>query len=189
MKFLKHPVGVHRYWLPKSLPICKLALAGVVLMNMQSMASASPATISSSLNSIINIAQITGKVVDEKGEPLVGVSIRIKGSTNGTQSDANGNFSINAPANAVLVISYIGFTTKDVPVGGKTSVNITLTSNTNLNEVVVTALGIKKEEKNIGYALTTVRGDLLDKAKESNVANSLEGRVAGLSVSGTNGGC
>ncbi|SDP70933.1 TonB-linked outer membrane protein, SusC/RagA family [Mucilaginibacter sp. OK268] len=189
MKFLKHPTGVHRPWISKSLPLCKLALAGLVLINTQTVALASPKLANSlNFNLKTNIAKISGKVVDEKGEPLIGVSIRIKGTTTGTQTDTQGNFTLDADSKTVLIVSYIGFTTKEVIVGSKTSFTITLASNNNLNEVVVTALGIKKEQKKLGYALTTVKGDLLDKAKESNVAYSLEGRVAGLSISGTNGG-
>ncbi|MBB6109330.1 TonB-linked outer membrane protein, SusC/RagA family [Mucilaginibacter lappiensis] len=189
MKFLKHPMGVHRPWISKSLPLCKLALAGIVLINTQTVAHASP-KFTNKLNFNINssIAKISGKVVDEKGEPLVGVSVRIKGTTTGTQTDANGNFTLDADSKTVLIVSYIGFSTKEVIVGSKTSLTITLLSNNNLNEVVVTALGIKKESKKLGYSVSTVNGNALDKAKESNVALSLEGRVAGLSISGTSGG-
>jgi TonB-linked SusC/RagA family outer membrane protein len=189
MKFFKHPMGVHRHWISKSLPICKLALAGLVLINMQATAATAPKSANNlNFNTKTSIAKITGKVVDEKGEPLIGVSVRIKGTTTGTQTDTNGNFTVDATPQTVLIISYIGFTTQEVPVGSRTSLTITLVSNTSLNEVVVTALGIKKESKKVGYSLTTVKGDLLDKAKESNVAYSLTGRVAGLSISGTNGG-
>jgi TonB-linked SusC/RagA family outer membrane protein len=189
MKFFKHQTGVHRPWISKSLPLCKLALAGIVLINTQTVAHASP-KLANSLNFNVktNIAKIGGKVVDDKGSPLIGVSIRIKGTTTGTQTDVNGNFSLEGDSKTVLVVSYIGFTTQEITVGNRTSLSITLIANTNLNEVVVTALGIKKESKKVGYALTTVKGDLLDKAKESNVAYSLEGRVAGLSISGTSGG-
>jgi TonB-linked SusC/RagA family outer membrane protein len=140
-------------------------------------------------NEIINAAIIRGKVVDENGTPAPGVSVRIKGTTTGTITDANGNFSVNAPDNAILVFSFLGYETQEVAVAGKTELSIKLTiSAKSLSEVVVTALGIKKESKKLGYSVSTVSGNVLDKAKESNVAYSLEGRVAGLSVSGTNGG-
>jgi len=140
-------------------------------------------------NEIVANKVVTGKVVDEKGIPLPGVSIKLKGTATGTVSDINGGFSINVPDNAVLVISFIGYESQEISVAGKTSISVTLVaSSKSLNEVVVTALGIKKEEKKLGYSVSTVNGDLLDKAKESNVAYSLEGRVAGLSISGTNGG-
>jgi len=140
-------------------------------------------------NEIINAAVIHGKVVDENGTPAPGVSVRIKGTTTGTITDANGNFSVNAPDNAILVFSFLGYENQEVPIAGKTELSIKLTvSAKSLNEVVVTALGIKKESKKLGYAVSTVNGNVMDKAKESNVALSLEGRVAGLSVSGANGG-
>lgn len=140
-------------------------------------------------NEVVVNKVVTGKVVDDKGLPLPGVSIKVKGTGTGTVSDINGAFSINVADNAVLVVSFIGYDSQEISVAGKSSINVTLVSSSkNLNEVVVTALGIKKEEKKLGYSVSTVNGDALDKAKESNVAYSLEGRVAGLSVSGTNGG-
>lgn len=189
MKFLKHPMGVHRPWISKSLPLCKLALAGIVLINTQTIATASPKLANShNFNINKNIAKVSGKVVDEKGEPLVGVSIRIKGTTTGTQTDTNGNFTLDADSKTVLIVSYIGFATQEVTIGTRTSLTISMKSNANLNEVVVTALGIKKEQKKLGYSVSTVNGNTLDKAKESNVALSLEGRVAGLSINGASGG-
>ncbi|MEO3406046.1 SusC/RagA family TonB-linked outer membrane protein [Mucilaginibacter sp. CAU 1740] len=189
MKFFKHPVGVQRPWVSKSLNLCKFALAGMVLLNMQASAAEAPkANAKSNISFNLNFDKLTGKVVDEKGEPLVGVSIRIKGTTTGTQTDANGNFSLDVQPNTVLILSYIGFANREVAVGGKTTLTITLTSNTNLNEVVVTALGIKKDQRKVGYAVSTVKSDVMDKARESNVALSLEGRVAGLNVSGATGG-
>jgi TonB-linked SusC/RagA family outer membrane protein len=140
-------------------------------------------------NEVISNTIIHGTVLDEKGSPLPGVSVKIKGTTMGTVTDANGVFSINAPDNSALIFSFIGYETQEVSTTGKTSITVNLLpSNKNLTEVVVTALGIKKDERKLGYSVTTVGGDLLDKAIETNVANSLEGRVAGLSISGTSGG-
>jgi TonB-linked SusC/RagA family outer membrane protein len=140
-------------------------------------------------NEVVVSAVVKGRVLDDKGLPLPGVSVKIKGTGLGTVSDVNGDFSINAPDNAVLVFSFLGYETQEVAVAGKTSITVNMVASTKgLTEVVVTALGIKKEEKKLGYSVSTVNGNVLDKAKESNVAYSLEGRVAGLSVSGTNGG-
>jgi len=140
-------------------------------------------------NEVVNAAVVKGKVVDENGTPAPGVSVRIKGTTTGTITDANGNFSINAPSNAVLIFSFLGYENQEVPIGSKSELSVKLTvSAKSLNEVVVTALGIKKDSKKLGYSVTTVSGNTMDKAKETNVAYSLEGRVAGLSISGTNGG-
>ncbi|AMR33587.1 SusC/RagA family TonB-linked outer membrane protein [Mucilaginibacter sp. PAMC 26640] len=130
---------------------------------------------------------VTGLVTDEAGEPLAGVSVAVKGTGTGTQTDASGKFSLNAPLNSTIVFSYVGFKSQSVVFTGK-ALRISLASSTALNEVVVTALGIKKDERKLGYSVTTVKGDLLNTAKETNVALSLQGRVAGLSISGTNGG-
>lgn len=140
-------------------------------------------------NDVVINKVVTGKVVDDKGLPLPGVSIKVKGSGTGTVSDINGGFSINVADDAVLVVSFIGYETQEVSVAGRSSVNITMqASSKNLNEVVVSALGIKKEERKLGYSVTTVGGDDFSKVKETNVAASLEGRVSGLQISGTNGG-
>ncbi|TSD67947.1 SusC/RagA family TonB-linked outer membrane protein [Inquilinus sp. KBS0705] len=176
----------NRHWLSQSLPILKTALAFLVIASLQSPAIAAPAN-----NAFVKFNKtavpITGLVTDENGEPLVGVSVLVKGTSTGAQTNTNGQFSIDAPANSTLVFSYVGFTTQEVAYTGK-PLRVTLVSNTKLNEVVVTALGIKKDERKLGYAVTTVKGDLLNTAKETNVAYSLQGRVAGLSISGTNGG-
>ncbi|MXV51864.1 SusC/RagA family TonB-linked outer membrane protein [Pedobacter sp. HMF7647] len=133
--------------------------------------------------------RISGKVVDEKGEPLVGVSVKIKSTNTGVVTNASGSFSLTVPDNATLVFTYIGYNTQEIAVAGKTTLNVSMTPNAkNLTEVVVTALGIRKDQKKLGYAVTTVNGTDLNQAKESNVAMSLSGRVAGLSVSGANGG-
>ncbi|MEB0263416.1 SusC/RagA family TonB-linked outer membrane protein [Mucilaginibacter sp. 10I4] len=140
-------------------------------------------------NKLANNAVITGKVVDETGVGLPGVSIKVKGTANGAVTNPNGSFSINAADNAVLVFSFIGYETQEVSVAGKTSINVRLApSSKGLNEVVVTALGITKEQKKLGYSVTTVNGEQLNKAKETNVVLSLQGRVAGLSVGASNGG-
>jgi TonB-linked SusC/RagA family outer membrane protein len=133
--------------------------------------------------------KITGKVVDEKGEALIGVSVKVKGATNGVVTDVNGAFTINTPDNAVLVLSYVGYNTQEVPVSGKTTIRVSMVASSKaLTEVVVTALGLKKDEKKLGYSVSTVGGETLNKARETNVALSLEGQVAGLSVGGSNGG-
>ncbi len=140
-------------------------------------------------NEVVNNTVVSGKVVDDKGSPLPGVSVKIKGTNLGTTADINGAFSINVPDNATLVFSFLGYESKEVAVNGRTSLTVSLVpASKGLNEVVVTALGIKKDERKLGYSVTTVGGDLVDQAKETNIANSLEGRVAGLSISGTSGG-
>ncbi|TEW69534.1 SusC/RagA family TonB-linked outer membrane protein [Mucilaginibacter phyllosphaerae] len=179
-----------RYRFPKSGLTVKLSLVLSLAVGIQSVAAAYPHNnVSINKNKLTNQAVITGKVVDETGAPLPGVSVSIKGTNTGTVTSPNGTFTVNAPDNAVLVFSFIGYERQEVAVAGKTSITVRMTpSSKGLNEVVVTALGIKKDEKKLGYSVTTVKGDALNTAKETNVAYSLQGRVAGLSVSGTNGG-
>lgn len=133
---------------------------------------------------------ITGKVQDEKGNELAGATVTVKGTSKGANTDANGNYRINVTsAEDVLVFSYIGYNKEEIIVGSKSVINVKLTpGDATLNEVVVTALGVSREARTIGYAVTTVNADVLNKARENNIGNSLAGRVAGLNVKGTNGG-
>ncbi|MFP5081497.1 SusC/RagA family TonB-linked outer membrane protein [Pedobacter sp. JCM 36344] len=191
MEDFKHAMGLRdRYRFSKSGSIIKLSLILSLAVGIQSVAIAYPhnnATINK--NKLANKAAITGKVVDETGVGLPGVSIKVKGTANGTVSDSKGVFAINAPDDAVLVFSFLGYESKEVAVAGKTSISVSLAPESKgLTEVVVTALGITKDQKKLGYSVSTVNGEQLNKAKESNVALSLQGRVAGLSVGGSNGG-
>jgi TonB-linked SusC/RagA family outer membrane protein len=190
MEDFKHPMGLRgRYRFSKS-GLMKLSLIVSLVVGTQSVAEASPhnnATINKT--KLAKRATISGKVVDETGAGLPGVSIKIKGTATGTVSDVTGAFAINASDNAVLVFSFLGYETKEVSVAGKTSISVSLLPESKgLTEVVVTALGITKDQKKLGYSVSTVNGEQLNKAKESNVALSLQGRVAGLSVGGSNGG-
>ena len=134
--------------------------------------------------------EVTGRVTDEKGQDVVGASVTIKGTTRGTTTDADGKYRLVVPdGNSVLVFSYIGYDKQEVTVGNRSVVDVTLApGNSVLDEVVVTALGVTKDTRKIGYAVTTVNGDALTRARETNIGNSLVGRVAGLTVKGTNGG-
>jgi TonB-linked SusC/RagA family outer membrane protein len=130
-------------------------------------------------------ATINGKVVDEKGNTLPGVSILIKGTKLGTTTNNDGAFTIAANKGDILVLSYMGFKVQEVTVGTTQSLTIVLVEDSKgLNEVVVTALGVKKEKKALGYSVAEVKGDELTQAREVNVANSLEGKVAGVNVTG-----
>ena len=132
---------------------------------------------------------ITGTVQDPAGSVLQGVTVQEKGTSNGTVTDAKGAFTIQAAPAATLVFTFIGFARQEIPVNGQSALDVKLAPDTKgLGEVVVTALGIQKESRKLGYAVSKVGGDLMDKARESNVAYSLEGRVAGLNVSGVSGG-
>ncbi len=133
--------------------------------------------------------RITGTVKDLNGYPLPGATVRVKGTGAGASTDINGKFTLAVPVNAVLVISFAGFQTKEVEVNDQSIVNVVLLEDTKmLNEVVVTALGIKKERRALGYSVSQVQGESLTQARENNVANALVGRVAGLDISSTSGG-
>ncbi len=130
---------------------------------------------------------VTGTVEDADG-PLIGASVLVKGTTVGTVTDFDGQYSIQANMGDQLEFSYMGYTAQTIEVTG-TTINVTMSENTEvLSEVVVTAMGIKRDRKALGYEVGEVKGDELTKAKEVNVANSLAGRVAGLVVQGTAGG-
>ncbi|MCD6544236.1 MAG: SusC/RagA family TonB-linked outer membrane protein [Flavobacteriaceae bacterium] len=126
---------------------------------------------------------VTGSVKDVTGGGLPGVNIQVKGTTEGTASDFDGNFEIYVAQGDVLVFSFVGFSTKEVTVDGET-VNVILSEDAeSLDEVVVTALGIKRESKALGYSLTEVKGDEMNQVKTSSAINSLQGRVAGVNIS------
>lgn len=129
---------------------------------------------------------VRGNVSDASG-PLIGVSVKVVGTTNGTITDLDGNFTLKCNASDELEVSYVGY--KTLRMKAQNNLKIILEEDaTELGEVVVTALGIKRERKALGYGLSEVKGEELTKAKETNVVNSLAGKVAGLVVSNTAGG-
>jgi TonB-linked SusC/RagA family outer membrane protein len=138
---------------------------------------------------------VSGTITDAMdGNALPGVNIVIKGTTTGVSSDFDGKYSIEVTTeNAVLQFSYLGYATKEIAVNGRTVINVALEQSAeSLNEVVVTALGITREKKSLGYAVSEVDGSAVSLAKEANVVNSLSGKVAGVvitqSASGPAGG-
>ena len=133
---------------------------------------------------------VSGIVSDNAGIPLPGVSVLIKGTKTGTQTDFDGSYSIKAEPSSVIIFSYVGLTTKEMS-ANSTKVNVKLSSNsTELQSVVVTALGIKREKKSLGYATQQIKGDDLTKVITGNLANSLSGKLSGVSIktSGNIGG-
>ena len=133
---------------------------------------------------------ITGKVTDAaSGQPLPGVTVLVKGTSVGTATSADGTYTLNAPEGKnTLVFSFIGYVTTERAIGSNNTVNVSLPLNTQqLSEVVVTALGIQREEKSIGYAAQKIGGEDLSQARETNVVNSLSGRVAGVQVGNNSG--
>lgn len=143
------------------------------------------------LSASLAIAQtrpITGRVVDETGQPVNGASVLIKGTSTGVSADESGNFSINAKTGDVLVISAVGVPPKEVKVTSGSTLSVSLTKQSqNLVDVVVTALGITRSQKSLGYTTTVVKGDELTKAREANVVNSLAGKVSGVRITGQSG--
>ncbi len=134
--------------------------------------------------------QVSGMVTDDQGVPLAGANVVEKGTTNGVTADFDGNFSLSvADPNVTLVISYVGFTTKEIALNGQTDLKVTLEeSATGLSEVVVTALGIKREKKSLGYASQELNSEEVTSAREPNLLNSLSGKVAGLQITDNPGG-
>ena len=127
---------------------------------------------------------VKGFIKDEQGTPLPGITIVEKGTRNGTSSDFDGNYEITVPDDAILVFSGVGFKTQEVPVSGNSTVAIKMMNDVEeLESVVVTALGIKKEERALTYAVSEVDGESFTQAKEVNLADALSGKIAGVSVS------
>jgi TonB-linked SusC/RagA family outer membrane protein len=132
---------------------------------------------------------LKGTVSDAKGQPLVGVSVGVKGTSTGVQTDVNGKFSISANAGDVLVFTYIGYVKKEVTITSGADLSITLAEDSKqLGEVVVTALGVKRSEKSLTYANQVVGGSELTSVKTDNLMNSLNGKVAGVDISPSSSG-
>ncbi|MEO6837336.1 MAG: SusC/RagA family TonB-linked outer membrane protein [Ginsengibacter sp.] len=126
---------------------------------------------------------ITGTVLSEDNTPIDGATVLIKGSDSGTQTDASGNFTIRASSRNTLVISVVGFSTQEKKVGTASHIDVKLQKgNSQLQEVVVTALGIKKQERGLGYSVTQLNSQELMKNKNTNVINSLAGKVPGVNI-------
>ncbi|MBN1414170.1 MAG: SusC/RagA family TonB-linked outer membrane protein [Bacteroidales bacterium] len=133
--------------------------------------------------------QIRGKIISaEDGNPLPGVSVVIKGTLTGIATDVDGNFAMTVPSDATLVISSVGYKSQEIAVAGQTVINLSLEIEVQeVDEIIVTALGIQKEKKSIGYAVQEVDGESLAKARETNVMNSLSGKVAGVNITSSSG--
>ncbi len=128
----------------------------------------------------------TGQVRDSKGDPVPYATVKVKGSNNGAAADANGNYKIEAAQGATLVITAAGFDAQEVITGASTTLNFALTSSGNLNEVVVTALGIRRNKNDLPYASQQIKADEIVKTRTGNFANSLSGKVAGLQIKANN---
>ena len=126
---------------------------------------------------------VTGVITDETGLPVIGASVVVKGTANGVITNIDGQFSLEVAPGSILSISYIGYQTQEIQVNQSTKLDIVLKEDVEqLGEVVVTALGIKREEKALGYAVQKVSGATLNTVKSVNVATNLTGKIAGLNV-------
>ena len=127
---------------------------------------------------------ISGTVTDDNGVPLPGATVLVEGTSNGVSTDFDGNYSINASSGDTLVFSFVGYSSLSVVVGSSSTVNAQLAPDNALEEVVVTSLGIKRNVKALGYSLTQVDGTELSANKSTNAINALQGKVAGVMVTG-----
>ena len=126
---------------------------------------------------------VSGIINTEDGDPLIGVNILEKGTSNGTVSDIDGTFSLSVADNSTLVISYAGYETQEIEVGNQTNFDIILSEGAYLDEVVVTALNIGRKKRALAYAVGELEGSSVATAKEVNIGNALAGKVAGVNVS------
>lgn len=133
---------------------------------------------------------VSGTVTSaDDGSPIPGANVVLKGTTNGTVTDIDGNYKLTIPSdNATLVVSFIGFGSMEIAVGSRTVIDVALESDiTELSEVVVTAIGIEQNKRALGYALQNVDSDEITKSRESNIVNSLAGKVAGVQINSSGG--
>lgn len=132
---------------------------------------------------------LSGKVSDENAQPLGGANVVIKSTTRGTSTDATGSFQIRANAGDVLVIGHVGYVNQEIRVGNQTTLTISLVpDDRQLNEVVVTALGIKKDAKALSYATQTIKTSQINEVRDGNVLNTLQGKIAGAYITQGSGG-
>ena len=173
-------------WIAKTSAFCLLLSAFSVNAAM-----AVPASVGT-VDEVMGVQQdkkVTGTVVDEAGIPVIGANVIQKGTTNGVITDLDGNFSLEITNGAVIEISYIGYATQEITASGQTGLQVKLTEDTQkIDEVVVTALGIKRQSRSLGYSTTQVGGEDFTMARDPNLGNALSGKVAGVSVGGNSTG-
>ena len=164
----------------KSGALCKLLVASALVVGGR-VAMAEPVT--QVQGSTVQAAMVTGQVVDENGEPIIGATVSVKGTNAITVTDMDGNFAIKASQGSVLAVKCLGFATRNVTVDGDSlTIKLEEVAACDLDEVVVTALGIKKEAKSLSYNVQQVSGDALIRVQDANFVNSLSGKVAGVTI-------
>src|SRR5688572_50686 len=129
---------------------------------------------------------LTGQVKDSKGSPVPFANVVIKGTNTGVSSDANGNFRIEVTDGQSLVVSSVGFTEQEINVGNSPTINITLQPQGSLQEVVVTALGIRRTRNQLPFAAQQIAGEEVNRSRTANFVQNLSGKVAGLDIKQTN---
>ena len=150
---------------------------------------AGPASLSGEVPPLVYSDTIRGKVVNENAEPLAGVTIKVKTSNRTITTDANGYFTLVVPdRNVSLIFSYVGYSSQELSANSDGSLSVVLHSTGNLNEVVVTGFGVKKETRKLSYSVTAIKGDELARTNTPNPINALQGKVPGLYMSGVAGG-
>ncbi|SDL92959.1 TonB-linked outer membrane protein, SusC/RagA family [Pedobacter sp. ok626] len=169
----------------------KRTLSGILLLFIPIMSNYTAlASTQKEAASTISVAELTinGTVKDANGQPLPGVTVLIKGSKRGSSTNGDGKFTIKAQSTDILVFSLVGYQSQEISVADKSTINVSLkVEEAVLNEVVVTAIGIKQQKRKLGYATQEVNTEVLDKAKTMNFGNALTGQVAGLTVNNPTG--
>jgi TonB-linked SusC/RagA family outer membrane protein len=130
---------------------------------------------------------VTGTVTDDTGLPLPGVNVLVKGTSNGTQTDFDGNYSVDVEATQQLEFSYIGFTTQTITVGDKSEINVELASGEALDEVVVVGFGTSREKKSLGYSVSAVESEGLEDRSEGDLGRVLNGKASGVVINNSSG--
>ena len=176
--------------LAEVLPGADVEIKGTTIMLTPAKAAPETTKSGSAKTPKANKKTVTGRVVDDSGEPIIGATVMQKGTNNGTSTDIDGNFTLSISGkNPTLVARYVGCEPKEIKAAPGTSVNITLDqSGVKLNDVVVTALGISREQKSLGYAVSKVSSEDLNNTVSGNWLNSMNGKVAGLSMTSAGSG-
>src|SRR5690554_3713952 len=142
-----------------------------------------------SLNVLSQQASVSGLITDTSGQPLPGVTVAVKGTTQGTVTNQDGEYILNnVPGDAVLVVSFVGMRTQEISVNGRTVINASLSEEAiGLDEVVVTALGITRDKKQLNYSIQQIDGELVGTTGNIDVSRGLQGKIAGVTVRQTSG--
>jgi hypothetical protein len=134
-----------------------------------------------------NQVQVQGTILDSTGEPLPGVNVVIKGTTSGTVSDLDGKYSLNTPSDAVLIFSFVGFMSQEIPVNNQTEINVTLADDTaDLDEFIVVGYGLQRKSDLTG-SISSLKSEEINRLPVSDVSQSLQGRVSGVQVTSNSG--